>query len=98
MIVSTSQVGLDEGPTQAQIDSWEAACKDYNAAVVAWKKTQSEDLVAFSALLTKSHLSPLQVSPSALTDPPCTFAPSAAAAKPSTNAPAKSSPKPPAKN
>ncbi|HKN75818.1 MAG TPA: hypothetical protein VJW94_11620 [Candidatus Acidoferrum sp.] len=73
-IVSTSQVGLDEAPTQAQIDSWEAGCTDYNAAVTAWKKMQSEDLVAFNALLTKSHVSPLQVSPSALSDPPCKFA------------------------
>lgn len=92
-IVSTSQVGLDEAPTQAQIDSWEAACGDYNATVAAWKKTQSEDLVAFSALLTKSHLTPLQVSPSALTDPPCTFSGSAGAAK----TPAKATAKPPVK-
>ena len=72
-IVSTSQVGLDEAPTQAQIDAWEAGCTDYNATVAAWKKMQSEDLVAFNALLSKSHLSPLPMSPSALTDPPCTF-------------------------
>jgi hypothetical protein len=88
-IVSTSQVGLDEAPTQAQIDSWEAACKDYNATVAAWKKTQSEDLVAFSALLSKSHLSPLQMSPSTLSNPACTFAATAAPAKPSAKAPAK---------
>jgi hypothetical protein len=73
-IVSTSQVGLDEAPTQAQIDAWEAGCTDYNATVTAWKKMQSQDLVAFNALLSRSHLSPLEVSPSALTDPPCKFA------------------------
>lgn len=79
-IVSTSQVGLDEAPTQAQIDAWEAGCTDYNATVAAWKKMQSEDLVAFNALLSRSHLSPLPVSPSALTDPQCTFkAPSGSA-------------------
>lgn len=72
-IVSTSQVGLDEAPTQAQVDAWEAGCTDYNATVAAWKKMQSEDLVAFNALLSRSHLSPLPVSPSALMDPPCTF-------------------------
>ena len=72
-LVSTSQVGLDEAPTQAQIDAWEAACADYNATVLAWKKMQAEDLGAFNALLTRSHLSPLEVSPSALTDPPCKF-------------------------
>lgn len=80
-IVSTSQVGLDEAPTQAQIDSWEADCTDYNATVAAWKKMQSEDLVAFNALLTKSHLGPLQVSPSALADPPCKFTEPGAPAK-----------------
>ena len=80
-IVSTSQVGLDEAPTQALIDSWEAACKDYSATVAAWNKTQSEDLVAFNALLSKNHLSPVQVSPSALSDPPCKFAGPAAPAK-----------------
>lgn len=72
-IVSTSQVGLDEAPTQAQVDAWEAGCTDYNATVAAWKKMQSEDFVAFNALLSRSHLSPLPVSPSALMDPPCTF-------------------------
>jgi hypothetical protein len=72
-IVSTSQVGLDEPPTQAQIDTWEADCKDYNATVAAWKKMQSQDLATFNALLSKNKLNPLQVSPSALTDPPCTF-------------------------
>lgn len=72
-IVSTSQVGIDEAPTQAQIDSWEADCKDYNTTVDAWKKMQSQDLVAFNALLTKSHLNPVQVAPTSLMDPPCTF-------------------------
>jgi photosystem II stability/assembly factor-like uncharacterized protein len=73
-IVSTSQVGLDEAPTQAEIDTWEADCKDYNTTLTAWKKVQSEDLVAFNALLRKNHLSLLQVSPSTLGDPVCRFA------------------------
>ncbi len=80
-IVSTSQVGLDEAPTRAQIDTWEAHCKEYNATVAAWKKMQSEDLVAFNTLLGKNHLDPLQVSSSTLVDPPCTFASSAAPGK-----------------
>lgn len=80
-IVSTSQVGLDEGPTQAQIDTWVADCKDYNATLTAWKETQSQDLVSLNALLGKNHLNSLQVSPTALTDPPCTFTPSAAPVK-----------------
>ncbi|HYL62714.1 MAG TPA: glycoside hydrolase [Candidatus Methylomirabilis sp.] len=77
-VVSTSQVGLDEAPTQAQIDTWEADCKDYNATVAAWKKIQSQDLVAFNTLLSKNNLNPLHVSATALTDPSCTFATPAA--------------------
>jgi len=34
---------------------------------------QSEDLIAFNALLSRSHVSPLQVSPSGLIDPRCKF-------------------------
>ncbi|HET9401854.1 MAG TPA: hypothetical protein VFO34_12980 [Candidatus Acidoferrales bacterium] len=73
-LVSTSQVGIDEAPTQAQIDTWEASCKDYNTTVAAWKKMQSRDLTAFNTLLSKSHLNPIEVAPTALTDPPCAFA------------------------
>jgi hypothetical protein len=72
-IVSTSQVGLDEAPTQAQIDTWEADCKDYSATVAAWKKMQSQDLAEFNALLTKNNLKPLEISASALADLSCTF-------------------------
>ncbi len=86
-IVSTSQVGLDEAPTQAEVDTWEADCKEYNTTVAAWKKTQSQDLATFSALLSKNNLKPLQIVPSALTDPPCSFAGSAAAG--TAKAPAK---------
>ena len=79
-IVSMSQVGLDESPTKAQIDTWEADCKEYNSTVAAWKTMQSQDLVAFNALLSKNNLKPLQVSPTALTGPPCTFTAAAAPA------------------
>jgi hypothetical protein len=72
-IVSMSQVGLDEAPTQAQIDTWEADCKLYSATVAAWKTMESQDLVAFNALVSKNSLPPLQISPTALTVPPCTF-------------------------
>jgi photosystem II stability/assembly factor-like uncharacterized protein len=72
-IASMSQVGLDAAPTQAQIDTWEADCKEYNATVTAWKKMQSQDLAAFNALLGRNNLNPLQVSPTALTDPSCAF-------------------------
>lgn len=80
-IVSTSQVGLDEAPKQAQIDTWVADCKEYNSTVAAWEKMQSQDLGAFNAVLGKNHLHLLQVSPTALTDSACTFTPSAAPAK-----------------
>jgi len=90
-IVSTSQVGLDEGPTQSMINTWLADCKQYNDTVAEWKKMQSQDLAAFNALLTKNNLKPLALSPSALTSPPCTFASAAAPA------PAKTSATPPAK-
>jgi len=72
-IVSTSQVGLDEAPTQAEIDTWEADCKDYNATVAAWKKMQSQDMAAFNALLSRNNLNQLHVSATALTGPSCTF-------------------------
>ena len=72
-IVSTSQVGLDEAPTQAQIDTWEDDCKDYNATVAAWKKMQSQDLAAFNTLLSRNNLNPLHLSATALNHPSCTF-------------------------
>ena len=72
-VVSTSQVGLDEAPTQAQIDTWEADCKDYNATVAAWQKMQSHELAAFNGLLAKNNLNPLHASTTALTDPSCAF-------------------------
>lgn len=72
-IVSTSQVGLDEAPTQAEIDTWEDDCKDYNATVAAWKKMQSQDLATFNALLSRNNLNPLHVSATALADPSCAF-------------------------
>ena len=79
-IVSTSQVGLDEAPTQAEIDTWEADCKEYNTTVAKWKNVQSQDLAEFNALLSKNNLNPLQVTPSALTAPSCAFMPSSAPA------------------
>jgi len=91
-IVSMSQVGLDEAPTKAQIDTWEADCKEFNRTVAAWKTMQSKDLADFNALISKNNLKPLQVTPTTLAVPPCAFTASAAApatAKASANAPAK---------
>jgi hypothetical protein len=90
-IVSTSQVGLDEAPTQSQINTWLADCKEFNRTVAAWKTMQSKDLADFNALLSKNNLKPLQVIPSALPIPPCTFTVSAAPAP--AKAPANAPPK-----
>ncbi|MBV8206093.1 MAG: hypothetical protein JO041_04810 [Acidobacteria bacterium] len=80
-VVSTSQVGLDEAPSQAQIDTWQDACSKYNETLAAWKKMQSQDLVAFNSLLKGNNLTALDISPSGLNDPPCTFAEPAPAKK-----------------
>jgi hypothetical protein len=74
-LVSLMQVGLDMGPTQAQIDTWESGCKSFNATVAAWSTMQSGDLAAFSALLKKSNLPALTITPTKLTAQSCTFTP-----------------------
>jgi hypothetical protein len=61
------------------IDTWEDACKKYDETVAAWKKMQSQDLVAFNALLQKNNMESLQLTPTELNDPQCKFAPAAAA-------------------
>jgi photosystem II stability/assembly factor-like uncharacterized protein len=90
-LVSTSQVGLDEAPSQSQINTWLADCKEFNRTVAAWKTMQSKDLADFNALLSKNNLKPLQVTPTNLPVPPCTFAasPAPASAKVPATAPAK---------
>ncbi len=72
-LISTMQVGLDMGPTRAQIDTWESGCKTYNATVAAWKKAQAGELAAFNGLLAKNQLPALSVAPTKLTAEPCTF-------------------------
>jgi len=84
-IVSLSQVGLDEAPTQAEIDTLENGCKEYNTTVAAWKTMQSKDLADFNALLTKNNLKPLEVTPSALTNAQCGATASAAPKAPAKN-------------
>jgi len=60
-LVSMMQVGLDMAPTPAQIDTWEADCKNYNTTVAAWQKAQA-DLIG------------LQVPPTTLSPAACGFA------------------------
>jgi photosystem II stability/assembly factor-like uncharacterized protein len=73
-LVALTQNGIDMAPNKSQIDTYEAACKEYSATVTAWKAMQTQDLVTFNALLTKNNQTPLHVTPTALTVPPsCTF-------------------------
>ncbi|MGH9416372.1 MAG: hypothetical protein ACRD01_07055, partial [Terriglobales bacterium] len=67
-IVSTQQVGIDEAPTQAMVDTWEADCRSYNATVTAW-----------NTRLTRSALRPLGAPPAQPIRPGCSFAPAAKA-------------------
>jgi hypothetical protein len=71
-LVSMVQVGLDMAPTPAQVDTWEADCKNYNTTVAAWKKTQAEELSSFGGL---------KVPPTKLSAASCGFASSAPAAR-----------------
>jgi len=69
-----TQNGIDMGPTKGEIDTWESGCKEFTATENTWKTMLGADLVAFNALLTKNNLTPLKVTPSALSTPPsCTF-------------------------
>jgi len=74
-MVSMMQVGLDMAPTPAQIDTWVSDCKDYNRTVAAWKAMQSHDLASFNTVLTQNHLQPMNVTPTRLSDPSCSFTP-----------------------
>ena len=72
-MVSMMQVGLDMGPTKAQIDTWESDCKNYDTTLTAWKKLQSEDLKTFNDLLAKNNLKPVTVPPTKVAAATCTF-------------------------
>jgi hypothetical protein len=82
-MVSMMQVGLDMGPTPAQIDTWESDCKNYNTTLTAWKKLQAEDLAAFNTVLAANNVKPLAVAPSKLSAAVCTFAAASAPQPPS---------------
>ena len=70
-----TQNGIDMGPTKAEVDTWETGCKEFTATANAWKTMLNTDLVAFNGLLTKSNLTPLKLTPTALVAPAsCTFA------------------------
>jgi photosystem II stability/assembly factor-like uncharacterized protein len=69
-----TQNGIDMGPTKGEIDTWESGCKEFTATETAWKTMLAADLVAFNTLLMKNNLTPLKLTPTALSAPPsCTF-------------------------
>jgi photosystem II stability/assembly factor-like uncharacterized protein len=74
IMVSMMQVGLDMAPTAAQIATWESDCSKYNRTVAAWKALQPQ-IAGFNQVLAKDHLQELDLTPTKLTDPPCTFSP-----------------------
>jgi photosystem II stability/assembly factor-like uncharacterized protein len=70
-----AQNGIDMSPTKAQVDTLENACNEFTATANGWRKTLSADLVEFNTLLTKNNLSPLKLTPTAVTAPAsCKFA------------------------
>ena len=78
-LVALGQNGMDMPPSKAQIDTWEAGCREYSATLAAWKAVQGAELVSFNGLLTRNNQTPLKVTPTALTAPAsCTFVPPAA--------------------
>ena len=74
VLAPLSQNGIDMPPTRAEVDTWESGCKEFTATLNAWKTMLGVDLVGFNSLLTKNNLTPLKITPTALTVPPsCTF-------------------------
>jgi hypothetical protein len=72
-MVSMMQVGLDMAPTPTQIATWESDCRNYNRTMAAWKAMQKQDIADFNAILAKDHLQELNVAPTKLADPSCSF-------------------------
>src|SRR5205823_6611326 len=69
-----TQNGIDMGPTKGEIDTWESGCREFTATENAWKAMLGADLVSFNTLLTKNNLTPLKITPTALSAPrSCTF-------------------------
>jgi len=74
VLASLAQDGIDMPPSKAEIDTWESGCKANTATVNAWKTMLDESLFTFNSQLTKNNLTPLKVTPTALSAPAsCTF-------------------------
>ena len=64
-----TQNGIDMPPTNAQIHTLESGCNEWTATANGWKKMLGADLVDFNTMLTKNNLTPLQLTPTAVTPP-----------------------------
>lgn len=74
VLAPLTQNGIDMPPTKAEVDTWESGCKEFTATLNACKTMLGVDLVSFNSLLTKNNLTPLKITPTALTVPAsCTF-------------------------
>ncbi|PYR23824.1 MAG: hypothetical protein DMF98_17615, partial [Acidobacteria bacterium] len=74
VLAPLSQNAIDMPPTKAEVDTWESGCKEFTATANASKTMLGVDLVGFNSLLTKSNLTPLKITPTALAVPAsCTF-------------------------
>jgi photosystem II stability/assembly factor-like uncharacterized protein len=75
-MVSMMQVGLDMSPTPTQVGTWKIDCINANRTADAWKGMQQQ-ITDFNALLAKNNLEQIKVTPTKLTDSPCSFTPEA---------------------
>jgi photosystem II stability/assembly factor-like uncharacterized protein len=74
-----SQNGIDMAPTKAAVNTLESACSEFTMTANGWKKMLDADLNDFNSLLTKNNLTPLKLTPTAVTPPKsCTFTSSSA--------------------
>src|SRR5262249_27024956 len=59
---------------KAMTDTYENTCKELAGTVSAWKTVLGVDMAGFNTLLTRNNLTPLKLTPTALTAPAsCTF-------------------------
>ncbi|HZU36756.1 MAG TPA: hypothetical protein VFA18_12635, partial [Gemmataceae bacterium] len=72
-LVSMMQVGLDMAPTPAQIATWESDCHNYSRTLAAWKAMQKQQIAAFNAALARNSLPQLDLAPTKLAQPSCSF-------------------------
>jgi hypothetical protein len=66
VLASIAQDGIDMPPSKAEVDTWESGCESYSTTVTAWKAMLGTDLVEFNSMLSKSNLTPLKITPTAV--------------------------------